>query len=235
MRNCQLCGAKSWGPVKDTSALEDTLMAGHAGVDPNAHLLECDCCGCFAREDLIADLPAGPHFAGQPLMMADLFPGVHALALPSAPALDYAAEASKALRGLVQEKAPETRTERLVVALLGSDKVMSETMIDTVVQRARQIEAQLDHGLLPGPGTPAPAASRPRNFASDFLQPAQKWATALGASSRVTQEMLPLVLDTAICFGALEALTGNESLSDVAKLDAAYGEKMDRLSVWGRT
>jgi hypothetical protein len=195
-------------------------------ISADVILLECDGCGCVAREDLLTEpLPAMPGKIG-------LSAGVP-FSLP--PPIDYAGEAQKALRGLTQHKDPETRTERLVRELICSDAFagLSGNEHDCalwLVGMARSIEHELDHGNLPGPGTPAPIL-RPRDFGSDFLTPALAWAEKIGASERV-REMIPFALDTAILFGALEAITGNESLSDVVKLDAAYADKIQRLSRW---
>lgn len=47
MRECQLCGAASWGPLS-----ENALAACHA-LNPAADVLQCDGCGALALRSII--------------------------------------------------------------------------------------------------------------------------------------------------------------------------------------
>lgn len=211
MRACQLCGVASWGPLKDPSRL-----AGLVAI-VNAVFLECDNCRTPAREDLIADAVLSADFA--PLSsrpMHDPFGSV----LGAMPAL---------FKGMLPEKDPETRTERLVRELIRSETVMNDILINVesesnsaraLVKRARAIETELDAVSV----TPRDCTDiRPRNFQVDFLAPA---LTGLGsqAASRVG-----MALDCAIVFGALEGQRGNESLKDNESLERGYWRKVEQL------
>jgi hypothetical protein len=144
MRECQLCGAKSWGPVKDPIVTAQRTPAGMAQVP----LMECDGCGVYAREDLIAD----------PV-------------LPDQETIDAA-------------------------SLVADSPLMSSCV---------------------------------RNFGSDFLLPFMDIARANGLSQQAQTVALPLVLDCAIAFGALEGQTTNDSLKLSAELEAVYWDKVARL------
>lgn len=239
MQSCQLCGARSWGRVGDAawSILQASEGPAVTGIE-RGKLRVCDSCGALAREDLITDPVLG--VIGQP--------GGFTPPFGTSPPFDPVISAAQMMKGIIPERDPETRTERLVRELIRSETTMNDILISAdasqnparvLVLRAREIERELDrcaahspesNANLPGPGTPAPTA-RPRDFGSDFLSPTLAWAEKIGASKMV-REMIPFALDTAILFGALEALTGNESLSDVVKLDAAYADKIQRLSRW---
>lgn len=231
MRSCQLCGAKSWGKVAD-AAWEVIQSSGPdvmTGIGRD-QLRICDSCGSSAREDLIAD-PVLGYVPGEggPLHIGECFP------FGAPPPIDYNEAARTAQTMLermgVATKSPETRTERLVRAMLDIATI-EDTTPRALVNFAVAIEHELDRcAARVKESMPAPVL-HPRSFVADFLIPVQAWADKLGAGKRVVQDLLPLALDIAIAFGALEALTGNESLSDVAKLDATYAEKVQRLSRW---
>jgi hypothetical protein len=134
MRVCQLCGAASWGPVKDPDVVKETEAT--VGVDGKP-LLECDGCGSLAREDLITSPQLGVF---EPVPFP--FP-----ALGTPQPFDYTAR--ELLKGLVPEKAPETRTERLVRELIRShprneNRHSSEDYARWLVFCASCIEAELD-------------------------------------------------------------------------------------------
>jgi hypothetical protein len=181
-------------------------------VSPDAVLLQCDGCASVAHEDLITErVPVGEDLLIDPL---------RAYSIVGSP-----------LRSLPPE---ETRTERLVRSMLDVSNMDNHTP-RALVLFARAIESELDRCCAPHPEESRSAPSlplRPRNFRTDFLLPARNRAAALGAGRRVTDDLLPLVLDIAIAYGALEALTGNESLSSAVPVDAAYWEKVQRLARW---
>lgn len=194
-------------------------MAGYPGVSPDAKLLECDGCGRYAREDLITH----PLLTGAGSTPVPAYPSIGALPF------DPIGSARDMLKEMLPDKAPETRTERLVRSMLDSGWADNHSA-NALVVYARAIESELDrHCVQHIKGSTPAVALRPRNFGVDFLAPAQIWAGNLGADSRVVNDLLPLVLDTAIAFGALEALTGNESLLDAAVVDRVYWEKVARI------
>jgi hypothetical protein len=224
MRSCQLCGAKSWGPVKESDVLETRVAAGKP-------LLECDGCGALAREDLLADIPI-PSLLEFPSAVRSPFPN-----LP--PVIDYGAEAGKALQAVLPHKDPETRTERLVHSLIGVHSRMGSNQstedygrwlvvcasgIDAELQ-AR--EAALSDIAIERIKSLALVSGRPRDFTTDFLTPALEWHRAL--SPEAWRNQVGLALDCAIAFGALEGQTTNSSLKLSAELEGLYWEKVDRL------
>lgn len=154
MRACQFCSAKSWSPSKEQDR--------HAEV----RLLECGGCGAWGREDLIIEpLPDGEPKVGDP------YPGGFIPPFPigslSSP-IDYAAEVRKALQGLIPDKAPETRTERLVRELIRSDSFagLSGNESDCalwLVGMARAIEYELDRCVVHSPES-IPEAHSPESI-----------------------------------------------------------------------
>ncbi len=235
MRSCQLCGVKSWGPVKDKSVLEDTVMAGHPGVEPDAKLLECDGCGALAREDLIAEpvLFSTPNVGTIPTI-----PGLAPFSGFGPPSIDYT-EATRSAQAMLQNmgiapKTPETRTERLVRSMLELGSIDQHSAKD-LVKHAREIEQELDHGI-EGLAEFAPVGNaRPRDFQRDFLVPCLELARRNGMSLSTPETMisvsqvLPLALDCAIAFGALEGQTTNASLKLSNELESLYWDKVQRL------
>jgi len=227
MRACQLCGCKSWGPEK-TPHPEKQARENQA-LSVAGPFVECDGCGALAREDLVND-PA-------PLLMTGS--GTTDLGAPSpSVVLQGLAGAREALKGMLPDKDPETRTERLVRELIAgqSREGSGQSTNDYarwLVECASQIEAQLDareaaviqiqqaNLISNAPATPI----RTRNFQQDFLAPA---LNALGQQNR---EAIALALDCAIAFGALEGQTANSSLKLSWELESLYWDKVQRLQV----
>lgn len=63
-----------------------------------------------------------------------------------------------------------------------------------------------------------------RSFQVDFLKPA-----LLGLKSHQAQRVA-IALDAAIAFGALEHAQGNDSLQDLAAVEAKYWDNVGRLA-----
>ncbi len=221
MRCCQLCGARSWGPWKSAT------LSFKAEITESQIVLQCDGCGSVAREDLITD----------PVLDVIGAPGGFVPPYSPGAPFDPLGAAAQMMKGILPEKDPETRTERLVRAMLDIATI-EDTTPRALVQFAVSIERELDKHNKPLPQlsaytTQCPVPLRPRHFNTDFLLPTLK-AIRCASDTQLVSEIVPLAFDCAIAYGALESLTGNESLSGakLTELDAAYWDKVQRLSRW---
>ncbi len=223
MQACQLCGAKSWGPVKEPTDIPP-IVSG-AGSE---RFVECDVCGSLAREDFVAD------YLRRPPPSDSLGPVGPWQSIGLSP-IDYEQATRSAQTMLtsmgIAPKDPETRTERLVRSMLDITNMDNHTP-QALVMFARAIESELDRCCAPPlQETTALPVLKPRDFQQDFLIPASNFCRTRGLPGRHL-DGLALALDIAIAYGALEALTGNESMQDLTALDRAYWQKVERLRAW---
>jgi hypothetical protein len=205
-------------------------MAGYPGVAPDAKLLECDGCGSLAREDLVTE----PTLFSTPNV--GTMPSLSGLA-PFA-GFDPIQTASGMLKGIIPEKDPETRTERLVRELILSQPRQgvqsTKDYARSLVICASHIEAELDarDAAIEQIQTADVAAFTPvraRDFKQDFLTPAMQWSKA--SSPEQMCRIIAVALDCAIAYGALEGQTTNPSLKLSAQLEAMYWDKVSQLRV----
>lgn len=133
MRECQLCGAKSWGPIPDEFELSHSLSLLNL---PRANFLLCDNCGTLANS-LIIEKPA-------PAPDAQFHIG---------PFGDPMHEAGKILGNLLPKQSePETRLERIVRDVIRSDfelvmkedeKIAAEELADRIVRLGAFIDIKI--------------------------------------------------------------------------------------------
>lgn len=144
MRECQLCGAKSWGPfLRHRNDYPITTT-------PENELVQCDVCDSVARRDIV-EKPAGLPDIGE--IHEGLSSGVGLgtfFSDPPAPApapgpdpMTVAKEALESMRDRMPE--PQTRLERIVRALIGQFEPAGWADYPAdVVSTARKIEREMD-------------------------------------------------------------------------------------------
>jgi hypothetical protein len=141
MRECQLCGAKSWGPIQPEDGPAILQMPHFWGKDIDfSKLLKCDVCG------LIADRPR----IETPLPDAEFVSPL----LVGKPLTDPLEIARETLEGLSDRfPVPQTRLERIVRAIIAMmpdqyPNALSTQWAESVVKLARAIESEMDRCAL---------------------------------------------------------------------------------------
>lgn len=152
MRECQLCGVKSWGPLQASgrALLLAAIPPEHSEVDFTAYR-QCDNCGAPARTDIIekpapdAEFGSRVHFGGPAL----LDPLAEILSAPRCPdPLTLAADVMAKMTGRMPQ--PETRLERIVRATLQAKPAgvlnaqTAESAALEIMKFARAIEREMD-------------------------------------------------------------------------------------------
>lgn len=142
MRECQLCGAKSWGPLEQSG--RSLLLATFAHpdqtvVDPAAYQ-QCDNCGMPALTQIVeksVDIST--------ISAESTFTAIGLPPLQTSP--DYVGMVDKMVAAMnsLPKPEPETRLERIVRALIGKFEPAgwAEYPAD-VVSTARKIEREMD-------------------------------------------------------------------------------------------
>jgi hypothetical protein len=218
MKSCLLCGAASWGPADP--AVTQSFQAMHTPPEgtPTEYRM-CDNCGVLAREDLINVSAPGPLSMDAPFQ-----PPFQLIGGPNPPA-DPFVSGLQLMKGLMPERAPETRLERIVREVIRSDNLIdfvlmdkggAENLAQALVDYARAIEKAMDQETRPTPATS-------RNFQQDFVSP------VLSLILPGSEIAVGLAMDCAIVFGALEAREKGDSFGSVAMLEQTYAAKVERL------
>lgn len=234
MQACQLCGAKSWGPVKDPESR--ALFMKDKLTTPDEYR-ECDACGQWALMEVVLGVSVAP-FPGSHTVLGSPF-GIAMMPGPSRS--DTIEQATGILRDMgIGPKSYQTRTYELVRDMLSSGFLETDyfcinrsdiqyssdapevTVAKAVLRFARAIEAELDQ-LAPEQLKQLTSGLKPRDFQKDFLVPL--------IATMQTEEgvQVALALDCAIIYGALEAQTGNESLKLSPVLESTYWNKVAKL------
>lgn len=213
MQACQFCGAKSWGPVKDTHVLTQNNKT------PEDYR-QCDGCGSFGLTSIVLETS----FPGSYTVLG----GPFGIMTPPPPPFDPIAGAMDALKGIgVGPKPYQSRTFDLVRDLMTANPLeegqSNETYAKWLVFTALLIEDELDRAAKLDEVPQSAFECKPRNFMLDFA------ALAIAPFRDLEAQRLGLALDCAVAFGALEAQTGNESLKLSPQLEQAYWEKVGRL------
>lgn len=136
MRECQLCGAKSWGPVNaigQAALLKSPTLWGQDVVF--SRFLQCDGCNAVASKSIV----------DKPLPDAD-FPRNLMADLSSHDPLDEARRALESLSTRLPES--ETRLERIVRAIVKShlfEQDVPDRLASYMVTLGRSIEAEMDN------------------------------------------------------------------------------------------
>jgi hypothetical protein len=134
MRDCQLCGAKSWGPIEDRDKSAILTMPHFWGKQIDFPLYsKCDACGSIALSALIE----------KPLPDAEFTPGVHF----GGPSVSLPPDPERMMAMLMgRMPIPETRLERIVRSMLEARVTgqNTEEWARWLVSAARMIESEMD-------------------------------------------------------------------------------------------
>ena len=132
MRECQLCGAKSWGPIKDSTNLARVAMLyGEMVID---RYRQCDSCGSVAALVVIEKPAPDAEFSEHVSHMFGPY--------PSQP--DSLSEAAKTVNRMADlMPKPQTRLERIVLTLLRSRQGLPPCDSHWLVSHAREIEKEM--------------------------------------------------------------------------------------------
>jgi hypothetical protein len=198
--------------VKDPDVLKYTDKMTSFPVDA---LVECDGCGSLAREDLIA----------VPMFGAD-----HALL--SSPAISdplgsVLAGMPGLFKGMLPERDPETRTERMVRAFMTPWGIPEDRAIPhvarTMVKLARAVETELD--MNPGHGSSeAPRFTSPEGLALVFHETYERLAPHFGYETRADTKVFDAAskngrLMVAVCGELLDRMPADHPLPDLKPRD----------------
>lgn len=210
MQACQLCGAKSWGPLRRPGILSELLYDGPR----DGSLVQCDNCGAVAQKALIEESVSAPRMG-----LAE--------SLGAAPLSFNPLELGASLmKSFLPQKDAETRAERLLRAFItanprtGSSQSTDE-YIFWAMYCVRKFEAELDTDEVK-------ITLKPRSFQNDFLIPVLNGVEHV-IDPLTLHTRIGLALDCAVAFGALEAQDGNESLQLSQTLEDAYWTKVQQL------
>lgn len=137
MRECQLCGAKSWGPF--LRRRNDYPIT----TTPENELVQCDACDSVARRDIVEKPVSVPELRlGELPHIADAIFGSPGVSHSPDP-MTVAKEALESMRDRMPE--PQTRLERIVRALIGQFEPAGWADYPAdVVSTARKIEREMD-------------------------------------------------------------------------------------------
>lgn len=126
MRPCQLCGATSWGPVSSGESI--FIPDWDCGPLAKDFYLRCDVCKSIAQKIYVEISDRGPNL------------GAFESSSPQDPISALMASFKSTL------PAPETRTERLLRAMLASIDVKNPNFVEpeNIVAYIRNLERELD-------------------------------------------------------------------------------------------
>lgn len=127
MRECQVCGAKSWGPLTDHGRAALLKMPHHWGEDVDfSRFVECDSCEAIARKVFVETPEPDAGFFSTPLTARDLMGIAGTAGVTGVTGDDPLAIMREALSGLAGRLSePQTRLERIACAVIRSGRYLT--------------------------------------------------------------------------------------------------------------